>query len=206
MPHPFTVADDGRLQEISVIQSFLASREKEISDKIAQKGKAFKTAVDNSLPGFPRRARKRLVDFLGQFGDVVLEAHGSSENATAKRKKDWQDTIATIISKDLDAMLPIMSALYEGVRRKKPAELIARNAEEHNHISNLVQNLIKAQLIASSDPTETGFHVEFDESVLNPSKSDKESKKKKHLVSLRLGGEGFSVFGGEDHPGFFNGT
>ncbi len=178
---------EDRKKELSAIQDFLENRKKELSAKCSEKEEAFQTAVDNSLKDFPRRARKRLVDFMGQIGYVVLDAHGSSDNAAAKRKKDWQDTIASIISKSPEAMLPAMSSLFDGFCKKGPCEITTPDAETRNRVKNLLSELGKQMIISSFTPRDkdTGFQVEFDESVLNPPKKDEEAKKKN--VWLRSG-------------------
>ena len=141
---------------------------------------AFEKAVNESIADYPLRARKRLVTFMAQFGYVVLEAHGSSNNASLKNKKGWQDTIATIIARNPETLLPVMNRLYDGFNKKEIVTLPVDNPETGNHVRNLLRELGKVGIVgnASSNLNAEELRVTFVPRVLNPEKKDAEAKAK----------------------------
>ena len=169
-----TASDAIRLDELAAFQSFLEDRQK----AFVKNQEVFEKAVNDSIADYPPRARKRLVTFMAQFGYVVLEAHGSSNNASLENKKGWQDTIATIIARNPETLLPVMTRLYDGFHKKEIVTLPVDNPEMGNHVRNLLRELGKVGIVNtdSSIPEAEEFLVTFVPRVLNPAKKDAEAK------------------------------
>ena len=171
-----TASDAIRLDELAALQSFLEDRQ----EAIVKNNEGFEKAVNESIEDYPPRARKKLVTFMAQFGYVVLEAQGSSNNASLKNKKGWQDTIATIIAKNLETLFPVMTSLYCGFNKKEVVTLPVDDSETGNHVRNLLRELGKVGIVSndSSNLKAEGFLVTFVPCVLNPAKKDADAKAK----------------------------
>ena len=169
-----------RLAEIEALQAYLETRKSELSvdEKSIAEAEAlfYETHKRN-------KANARLIQFLKQFGYVVLDACGSSENAFKETKKDRLSAIASIIAKNSSSLLPAMEELYRAFNTKSGMELANENQDVLNQFRNLLQELKQAGIVESFQKSDTGFSATLTRDVLSRAKNrTKDSKTKQSWI------------------------
>ena len=147
-----------RINEIGLVQEFLANRKSEIEGQISEFNEASNRFLEKHAA---TKAYKRLVAFFSKLGYVVLDANGSADNSAKGRKKDWHDTIARTIAKNPSVLVPAMQNLYDGLRQSGPVEWPISDVQEKNMVRNLLGGLMNAKILLSYDTTQSGCSACF---------------------------------------------
>lgn len=167
-----------RLDEINLVQEFLANRKSEIEGQIAEFEKASNRFLEKSNV---TKADQRLVAFFTTLGYVVLDANGSAYNSASGKKKNWRDTVSRTIAKNPSVLVPAMQNLYDGLHQIGPVKWPISDAQEKNMVRNLLGELKKAEILESFDVTESGCSARFVPGLQSSAKNVPKDVREKRL-------------------------